>query len=298
MSKKFIKLFVGDYNNMSLLGSIQSLILITCMLLFVTAAPVRADTAPSPRIPKENSSVVDDCDIRWLEGQDSGELRRFDSELRLALTARDVTQVALLTRFPLRVSGPGRGAITILDPEALQDRFSEIFPRYIRTAVLNTKHISCSAQGVMYGMRGDLWVKPEVVDDHLSYYISTVNLQTDKQQAKHNDERLIDFVCRTPKYRIVVDTDNTDSSCSYRYRVWNVPKALSFPPDLTINANCDAMEFQGTWPCVHRIWTFRNGTATYSISEPGCTGDGVPEETTGFLSVEINEEEKLSMYCR
>jgi hypothetical protein len=192
------------------------------------------------------------------------------------------------------VSGPGRGSISINNPQALQERFDEIFPEYVKTAVLRTvrSDVGCSFAGVIYG-NGEIWVDPDVADGVLEYWIDSVNLSPKSLNSTTLVHRLLDFVCDTPKHRILIDSDK---QIQYRYRAWNKPKAISEPPDMEIDAG--KLEMLGTGPCLHTEWKFTKGKTTFTVSELGCTNGSEPTGTHGFLTVEIDGAMKQELFCK
>lgn len=76
----------------------------------------------------------------------------FDKELRSALSSGDAATLALLVRFPLRVSFPDGATISLHDPATVQLRFQEVFTPLLRKAVMNQKPetVFCNDDGIVY----------------------------------------------------------------------------------------------------------------------------------------------------
>jgi len=100
------------------------------------------------------------------------------------------------------------------------------------------------------------------------------------------------LTCRTQKRTVVVDLNSAGQP---RYRVWNQPHRPSEKPDLQIVGGTHDVE--GTGPCTHAVWSFRQGKAEYTVSGLGCTEATPPAGATGQLSVWVDGQFKQSWWC-
>lgn len=214
---------------------------------------------------------------------------QFDSELRQALKAHDATALAFLVQFPLRINS-SKGTILLGDAEALRTRFDDIFSQGTIQSILETDadaaSLGCNAEGIGYG-RGDIWVNAT----ERGYSIWTVN----PESARPGNERkagLVDYVCQTDSYRIVID----EPSGELRYRSWNRPHAITASPDLQVTQG--KQTFGGTNVCAVPVYTFHNGTTTYRIGAGlGCFEKEPPKGATGDLEVATHGKIVLQTWC-
>jgi hypothetical protein len=234
----------------------------------------------------QNTKLGNSCDLSILGAKDTKSFLAFDKELRTAITKQDAAAMAFVVEFPLRINS-ATGEYSLNDPAALQSHFQEVFPAAVRKAILDQKveEMFCKDEGVMYG-NGEVWVDAT----KLGYAIQIVNLRSAVHSPVAN-ERQIDFVCQTEKFRIVVDSVARTS----RYRAWNRPHPVTGEPDLEINTGERTME--GTGPCAHPVWTFKNSRATYIIRGLGCTEDEPPKGAKGMFDVQIQGQSKASGWC-
>lgn len=234
----------------------------------------------------QNTKLGDSCDLSVLGAKDTKSFLAFDKELRVAIAKQDVVAMAFLVQFPLRVHSE-TGNYSLDDPAALQSHLQEVFPTAVRKAILDQKveETFCKDEGVMYG-NGEVWINAT----KLGYAIQIVNLRSAAHTAVAND-RQIDFVCQTEKFRIVVDSVARTS----RYRAWNKPHPVTGEPDLEIKSGEQTVE--GTGPCAHPVWKFKNRSASYIIQDLGCTEDAPPKDAKGMFEVQIQGQSKASGWC-
>lgn len=259
----------------------QISVLLFCFIAF-SALPSQA-----------NKPFSQDCDGRHLDRVDRGELARFDSELRHALHHQDVTALAALADYPLRVNSPQGGTILIANPQALQARWAELFPDELRAAVLKTRpaDVACLSQGIMYG-HGVLWVQGQIQGKGISYRIHALNLPETTPPKPFRDPPLA-FVCETALHRIVIDEADPDS---YRYRAWNKPRSLQGEPDMTVTAG--RLSYDGRGLCATAQWQFPTGDTLYTVAARNACGAEVPEAARGQLRVTVAGKVQQTLWCQ
>src|SRR5262249_5445618 len=150
----------------------------------------------------------------------------------------------------------------------LYRKTARIFPDDIRKNVLKPKTgMVCTITGIGYGA-GSIWVEQARQGSAERYGIASVNLPestyNDPVRGPRQSESL-QFIWRADRHRVVIDTENGKP----RYRSWSRPKFATEHPDLELRAG--SMMVEGTAPCTHAVWSFKNGSMTYSVSELGCT---------------------------
>lgn len=236
-----------------------------------------------------DSRLGNSCNLATLGLNDKSEFMRFDRDLRTALAHGDATATALLTQFPLRVNFPDDSHITLIDPATLQKQFDRVFTPELRDAVRKQKieDLFCKYTGLDYA-DGGIWINLTGADDK-QLRIDAVNVPGARADEKASD---IDLACSTKQFRIVIDA--TGRPNALRYRVWNLPRGVTEKPDLELTGT---RNYEGTSPCTHRIWHFKNGNAEYALSEPGCQQDAPPKNAAASLAVSINGELKLESWC-
>jgi hypothetical protein len=237
----------------------------------------------------QSTRLGDSCDLAILGAKDAKSFLAFDQELRAAITKQDAVAMAFLVQFPLRVNSE-RGKYSLNDPAALQSHFQDIFPAAVRKAILDQKveGVFCRDEGVMYG-NGEAWVN---ATNH-GFAINVINLPSDPHKAKTTENK-IEFVCRTDKLRIIVDSD---VKRVLRYRSWNPSSLLTDKPDHEFNKGTGSIE--GTGGCSHTVWTFKNGEAIYIVEELGCSPDSnePPKEAKGMYEIRIGDQSNVSGWC-
>lgn len=228
------------------------------------------------------------CPVTRSDAPHHAAWQRFDQELRVALAARDAAALALLVRFPLEVRRDG-GRVRIEDPVAWQQAFDVLWTPARVQAVLQTRWPSQNCRGEALGYAdGQVWAELDAGAGAAEPRI--VALQLDSSGVGAGPQ----FVCRTPKYRVLVEQIG---SARYRYRSWNQPHSLSAAPDLTLEAGPAALDFSGTGACATQGWTFRSGQVVYELTERGCTDSSVPAWVRGMLSVSVQGREVASAWC-
>lgn len=231
---------------------------------------------------------ADQCPVTRPDAPHHAVWARFDQELRAALAARDAAALALLVRFPLEVRRDG-GRVRIEDPVAWQQAFDALWTPARVQAVLQTRWPSqnCGSDALGYA-DGQVWAELDAEAGVAEPRIVALRLDAPGVRAGPQ------FVCRTPKYRVLVDQIG---SARYRYRSWNQPHSLSVAPDLTLEAGPVAIGVSGTGACAAQSWTFRSGPVVYELTERGCTDRSVPAWVRGMLSVNVQGREVASAWC-
>lgn len=234
---------------------------------------------------------IDACVHEVVGGDDTTPFERFDHDFRTALEHRDTAAIALLTQFPLRVNFPDDSSITLADASTLQKQFDRVFTPVLRDAVRKQEmgDVVCKASDGIGYANGDVWIRPAGADNK-QLRIVAVNVPGG---ALHPPKAgAIDLACSTKQFRILVDA--APKADRWRYRVWNLPRSVNEKPDLELIGTRD---IEGTSPCTHRIWRFKNANAQYELSEPGCGQDEPPKNAVAQLVVSIGGESKLESWC-
>lgn len=212
---------------------------------------------------------------------------RFDKELRSALKSKDAVAMAFLVKFPLRINDAG-GTISIDDAQALKTHFDEIFTPAVSKQILGDtqRDAGCSAEGIMYGS-GAVWVEPT----YRGYSIAVVN--RDEPDTPSASKSEINFVCQTPKNRVVIDTP---AGQAIRYRAWKKPKPLTDQPDLEISKG--EQTFEGHDVCAVPLYTFKNASTIYTVyAGMGCDAEHPPADAKGSLEVSVGDKILSSTWC-
>jgi len=233
------------------------------------------------------------CNLDAVGAPEAQGFLAFDQELRAALSRNDPAAMALLVAFPLGVNHPDGSKILLGNAAALQSRFSEVFTPTVRSAVLKQKldAVFCNYTGIMYG-KGEVWIRADVQGKELRYRVAAVNLPAgDIKQPIPRAPKLL-FVCDAEAYRVVIDSI---AGGTLRYRAWNKPRSLTAKPDMEIASG--AQDTEGTGPCAHGIWTFKKGSAEYTVSTLGCTEGSPPPGVTGDLEVSIGGKPEHRWWC-
>jgi hypothetical protein len=237
----------------------------------------------------QSSRLGDSCDLSIFGVGDAKSFLAFDQELRAAITKQDAVAMAFLVQFPLRVNSE-RGKYSLNDPAALQSHFQEVFPSAVQKAILDQKveGMFCRGDGVMYG-NGEVWVNAT----NLGFAINVINLPSNAHKAKSTENK-IEFVCRTDRYRIIVDSD---AKRVLRYRSWSPLSPSTGKPDLELNKGTSSIE--GTGGCSHTVWQFQNGQATYIVQELGCFPDlnEPPKQAKGIYDVRVGDQSNANGWC-
>jgi len=240
----------------------------------------------------------DSCDLSVLGVHDNANFYHFDNALREAVTSRNAAALAALVQYPIRLNYKNGAHAGIDDAATLQGHAAALWP-ILQTAVIGQQpgELFCNADGVMYG-DGAVWVNPE--NDGQRFRISALNLPVDAparnastgaaaaHPAKAGKTML---TCDTNKFHIVIDAAADQQP---RYRSWNRPH---LPPDAPAMNLVGEENGEGTGPCFHRIWRFRNGNTGYVVSEPGCDAGDVPANAKARLEVDIHGKPQLESWC-
>jgi hypothetical protein len=216
---------------------------------------------------------------------------QFDHDFRIALERRDAAAIALLTQFPLSVNFPDDSVMSLADAGTLQKQFDHVFTSALRDDVRKQAmdDLICKySDGIGYA-HGSAWIQPAGTDGK-QWRIAVVNVPGGKLSPPKRGA--IDLACSTKRFRIVIDAAAKPNA--WRYRVWNLPRGVTEKPDLELIGTRD---IEGTSPCTHRIWRFKNKNAAYELSDPGCGQDEPPKNAVAELTVSINGESKLDSWC-
>lgn len=246
-------------------------LLLALLMLFPMHPALAADTQ------------VGGCDLkRVFDVNDNKDFLDFDAAFRKALKSGDSASIALLVKFPLNITHGDNRDITMNDARTLETAFGEAFPKVVRDAVLNEqpKDYFCTEDRFIYDDgKGEVDVKQVDVGGAKEFRVTGVAVMQDDAATspKGLKARLI---CHTPKYRIIVDTDEDDKA---RYRAWIKPHEGFDKPDMEIVGG--TYEGGGSGICGYSAWAFKNGKTLYTVSELGCTNGSEPKDTIG--SVEI-----------
>lgn len=239
----------------------------------------------------EADDLLAGCARAVTGADDAAAFVHFDHDFRGALARHDVAAIALLAQFPLRVNFPDGSVVMLANPGTLQNQFDRVFTPALRDAISKqaADDLVCKYSDGMGYANGGVWVHPAGAGDK-QLRIVTVNVPGSSLHPPKAG--VIDLACSTKQFRIVIDAAAKPET--WRYRVWNLPRSLNEKPDLELTGIRD---FEGTSPCTHRIWRFKNGKAEYELSEPGCGQDEPPKNAAASLSVSIDHKEQLNDWC-
>ena len=231
------------------------------------------------------------CAREVIGADDATPLVRFDHDFRGALARRDVAAIALLTQFPLRVNFPDDSVVLLASPSTLQNQFDRVFTPALRETVSKqaANDLICKYSDGMGYANGGIWVHTAGAGDK-QLRIVAVNVPGGSLHPPKPGT--IDLACSTKQFRIAVDAAAKPET--WRYRVWNLPRSLNEKPDLELTG---VRDFEGTSPCTHRIWRFKNAKAEYELSEPGCGQDEPPKNAIASLNVSVDGKEQLNDWC-
>lgn len=254
---------------------------LVCAAVLLAVPPAHADLA--------------DCALLG-DAASQAAFRAFDGDLRAALRRPDPAAVALLSRFPLQVNYPDGAAMGLNTPATLEIRFAETITPAVRAAVTKqgADKLFCRDTGIMYG-NGELWIDVVRRKGAVRFAIATVNVPGAARPASRRapaQEPHVEFVCNASHHRVIVDRLKGGA---LRYRAWNIPRALTEAPDLTLTGGADDVE--GTSPCTHSTWTFHKGKTAFVVSELGCTEGQPPPNASGTLQVLVDDQSKLEDWC-
>lgn len=250
-------------------------LLLTLVLLFPMHPAFAGDTK------------VGGCDLkRVFNVTDNKEFLDFDAAFHKALKAGDPTSISLLVKFPLHVThGDDRG-ISMDDARTLEAAFDEAFPKVVRDAVLNEqpKDYFCTEDRFIYDDgKGEVDVKQVDVGGAKEFRVTGVAVMQDDATTSSKGFKAA-LICHTPKYRIIVDTDESDRS---RYRAWIKPHEGFDKPDMEIVGG--TYEGGGSGMCGYSAWAFKNGKTLYTVSELGCTDGSEPKGSIGSVRISATD---------
>lgn len=221
--------------------------------------------------------------------QKSCALLAFDKELRDALSTSDISRIALLVEYPLRIND-SRGSWYIHDAASLDGHFSDIFTTTVKKVILR-QHLddeNCGAYTVVYGLG-------EAVANlyERGYRISSINTSTTDAQQKSLLGH-VEFACRTDASRMVIDSQ---ADGNQRLRAWDTGKLLTQKPDFEITGG--KKEIEGTGGCAHAVWTFQSGESKFSLSEGGCYPDSnqPPSDAHGQFGKKTGAKDESWSWC-
>jgi len=235
------------------------------------------------------------CDLHTVFGEtDTKQYLSFDAALRDALRNGDPTALAVLVKFPLNVYSPGEGSFSINDPSTLQLRYDEIIPQSLRDAVLKQEpsELYCHDVGAdYYDKHAQVHIDQVSVGSAKEFRLVGVDLLDGKSTEPPKTTWGVDFICHTPKYRIVVDSTSgkpDGSSSTFRYRAWVKPHGATDKPDMELVGGTD--DGGGTGVCYASAWTFRNGKIQYAVSRLGCTDGSEPKGAEGRVDISSTDD--------
>ena len=236
-----------------------------------------------------DTKLGDSCDLKDVFAvSDKKGFMGFDAELRDALKSRDVAALALLINFPLKVGSPDGTSISINDATTLQYRFDQAFPQAVREAVLDQdpSEFFCKEDWLMYSSRhAAVDVEQVDVGSAKEFRVSSISLMDAGTGKLPAGAHRIEFICHTPKYRILVDSVGGDKA---RYRAWIKPHPISGKPDMEIGTGTSDVE--GSGMCGRDVWTFKNGKAQYEVAELGCTDGSEPKGSVGSVAISTTDD--------
>jgi hypothetical protein len=271
--------------------------LLLCALPLMAADAIGAGAAKVPD-PLSAPGVYE----RLLDGANKEQWRdpdfeQFSRELIGALSRRDATAVALLTAFPLRLNFCDGSSVALENETALQNRFDEAFPAWLRSEV--DKLAKANDDSTVWGgdevgiAHGLIWTKRVGRQHAARYRVRIVNVCQDRGREQARSLPRLLYACETEKHRIVIDADKSDMP---RYRAWNKPRFLPDPPDITMRGTADIL---GTSGCAHSTWSFVQGKTRIAMEELKCTAgtDGPPDDARAQLVVLTDGKPQKMWWC-
>jgi hypothetical protein len=241
-------------------------------------------------LPPENGSSG--CNLSVFGGTDRRAFDAFDARLRSAARSDDPSAFADLVTYPLRVNRDGR-SIMVRSREELAKDAARIFTASVRRDIVSQQGFFCRDVGLMYGA-GTVWVRvvPAADAQPERYAVSTLNVpETDPTRTPSRAAPELKLKCVAPANTVRVE----DLGDTLRYRSWRRGQPPTAKPDLVLERG--TVTFEGSGPCEHAIYTFKNGDTTYSVSELGCTDGSEPADTTGRLTVSRGGSQLAEWLC-
>jgi len=236
------------------------------------------------------------CDLKPVfQVTDKQSFLDFDASLRAALKSGDPAALSLLLKFPLGLRDADGSSTSVADAATLQLKFDTAFPPLARNAVLSLKpsDLWCNYVQAFYS-DNHAQVDIDLVDVGIEkeFRITGIDILETKSKASSKADHQVQFICHTPKYRILIDA--TDGG-KMRYRAWAKPRAFPDKPDMQIDTGI--VRGEGSDVCAHDIWTFKNGKTQYEVSELGCTDGSEPKNAIGSVDITIGEKPVETLWC-
>jgi hypothetical protein len=247
-------------------------------------------TTASLDLPPEDGSSG--CNLSVFGGTDRHAFDAFDARLRSAAKGDDPSAFADLVTYPIRVNRDRRSRMVRSRQELASDA-ARIFTASVRKDIASQQGFFCRDIGLMYGA-GTVWVSvvPAAGGQPERYAVSTVNVpEDDPTQIPSRTAPELKLKCVAPANTVLVE----DLGDTFRYRSWRSGQPLTAKPDLMLERG--TVTFEGTGPCEHAIYTFKNGDTTYEVSELGCTDGSEPADTTGRLTVARGGSQLAEWLC-
>ena len=259
-----------------------------------TGAESPADTSSTTAsldLPPEKGSSG--CNLSFFGGTDRRAFDVFDARLRSAARSDDPSAFADLVMYPLRVNLDRRSSM-VRSREELASDSARIFTASVRRDIASQQGFFCRDTGLMYGA-GTIWVGvvPAGGAQPERYAVSTVNVpETEPTRTPSRTAPELKVKCVAPANTVLVE----DLGDTLRYRSWRSGQPPAAKPDIVLERG--TVTFEGTGPCEHAIYTFKNGDTTYEVSELGCTDGSEPAGTTGRLTVSRGGRLLAEWLCR
>lgn len=247
-------------------------------------------TTASLDLPPEKGSSG--CNLSAFGGTDRHAFDVFDAQLRSAAKSDDPSAFADLVTYPLRVNRDRRSRM-VRSREELASDAARIFTASVRKDIASQRGFFCRDIGLMYGA-GTVWVDvvPAAGARPERYAVSTVNVpEIDPTRTPSRSAPELKLKCVAPANTVLVE----DLGGTFRYRSWRSSQPLTAKPDIMLERG--TVTFEGTGPCEHATYTFKNGDTTYEVSELGCTDGSEPAGTTGRLTVSRGGSQLAEWLC-
>jgi hypothetical protein len=214
-----------------------------------------------------------------------------------ALKREDSLAMALLVEFPLRVNlenGKASASITVEDATTLRSRFDEIFPGWLRMAVIKSGPDDDvdNSQGIgIYN--GSIWLQEfgagsAGIAPRMRVHVVNVHRDGD---ARPDQRR---FVCATAQLHIAIDYRFDGDKNPSTYRAWKKPHFPPLAADKTLQGQAD---IQGSGGCSHTLWRFSDGDTAITVSEPGCGQDPPPEGLKAQIAIQRGDDTATLQDC-
>jgi hypothetical protein len=232
------------------------------------------------------------CNLSFFGGTNRHAFDVFDAQLRSAARSDDPRAFTDLVLYPLRVNRDRRSHLVGSHEEFARDA-AGIFTASVREAIASQQGFFCRDIGLMYGS-GTVWVGVEPAGAEPERYgVIGVNVpEIDPSRTPSRAAPELKLKCLAPANTVLVE----DLGDTLRYRSWPRGRSPTAKPDLVLERG--ALAYEGTGPCAHAIFSFKNGDTTYEVSELGCTDGSEPPGTTGRLTVSRGGRQLAEWLCR